>query len=109
MCALSILHIDPQEVTCHLQHVLPLGLAASLFNNRGTLALGLNNRYITILKFQCRFQWQVSSFTIQQSNVWHIPLVMTFQPYKWGLNRFKKFTKKWFHTNHRPSHQAFIP
>lgn len=83
MCALSILHIDPWVVMHHLQHVLPLGLAASLFNNRGTLALGLNNRYITILKFQCHFQWKVSSFTDRR-----IPLVMTFQPYKWGLNRF---------------------
>ena len=88
MCALPTLHIDPRAVTCHLQCVLPLGLASSLLKKRGTLALGLNNRYITILKFQCHFQWQVSSFTVQQSNVLRIPLVMTFQPYKWGLNRF---------------------
>ena len=64
MCALSILHIDPREVTRHLQRVLPSGLTASLLKNLGTLALGLNNRYITILKFQCHFQWQVSSFTV---------------------------------------------
>ena len=88
MCALFILHINPQEIMHHLQRVLPLGSATSLFNNQGTLALGLNNRYITILKFQCHFQWQVSSFTIRQLNVQCIPLVMTFQPYKWGLNRF---------------------
>jgi len=88
MCALSILHIDPKVVAHHLQHVLPLGLPASLFNNRGTFALGLNNRYITILKFQCHFQWKVSSFIVHQSNVRRIPLVMNFQPYKWGLNRF---------------------
>lgn len=94
MCALSILHIDPRAVVHHLQRMLPLGLAASLFKNQGTLALLLNNSYITILKFQCHFQWQVSSFTIQQSNVWRIPLVMTFQPYKWGLNIFLKCTNK---------------
>jgi len=78
MCALSILHIDPQAIARHLQRVLPLGLVTSLFNNRGTLALGLNNRYITILKFHCRFQWQVSSFTIQQSNVRRIPFGYDF-------------------------------
>lgn len=34
---------------------------------------------------------------------------MTFQPYKWGLNIFKNFPKKWFHQNHRTSHQVFLP